>query len=71
MQLQITSKPHCVKLTVQSQYVRHWDFLSRSNFGKLKKAKQIKQKKTTTKIPTFIRGLIKKYKDNVSIIYFS
>lgn len=45
MQLQITSKPHCVKLTVQSQYVRHWDFLSRSNFGKLKKAKQIKQKK--------------------------
>lgn len=49
MQLQITSKPHCVKLTVQSQYVRHWDFLSRSNFGKLKKAKQIKQKKKQQK----------------------
>lgn len=44
MQLHITPEPHCVKLAVQSHYVRHFDFLSLYTAGKLKKTKQIKPK---------------------------
>lgn len=47
MQLHITPEPHCVKLAVQSHYVRHFDFLSLYTAGKLKK----KQNKLNPKPP--------------------